>query len=384
MVGTLAGLGVGTTATRYAAELRLRDPGRLAAILALSERSAIVFGLIASVALTLLAGTIASAALNSPDLSLPLSIAAFSVLFLVLDSYQKSVLIGLEAMRSFAIGTMVGAAVGVPIMLVWANIHGLNGVAGAMVVSALIQSAISRHLVTSQLGRLAIQREAHGCFREWRVLRDFALPAFLGGVLVAPAHWICQALLANTPNGYAELAVLGVAMQWFNVVIYLPNIAGRVLLPILTEHCLFADHGQSVKVLKLATISNLIVVIPLALAIALVSEWIMLAYGSQFRDGSVPLALIAFIGIVVVGCMPVGQILVAGGQMWLGASMNLGWAVIYLGSAGFFAKYGAIGIVASLGIAYLGHSVWVCLYAIRHLSGLDANQILPVSVTVVK
>ena len=384
MVGVFAGFGIGTTATRYVAELRSRDSGRLAHILALTERSVLTFGLIATVVLALISGFIASAALNSPSLSLPLSIAAFSVFFSALDSYQKSILIGLEAMRAFAIGTIVGAAASVPVMLVLADMYGLNGVAGAMVVSALIQSGISRFQVASQLNRFAIRRETHGCLREWRVLRDFALPALLGGLLVAPAHWVCQALLANTPNGYAELAVLGVAMQWFNLVMFLPNIAGRVLLPILTEHFTSGDHGQSAKVLKLAIISNLAVVIPAALAIALSSPWIMLAYGAQFSDGSQSLILVIFIAVLVVGAMPVGQILTAGGRMWLGASMNFGWAMIYLGSAFLLAKHGAIGIVASLGIAYLGHSVWTGFYAFRHLSDLKTSQINSAVITLVK
>jgi O-antigen/teichoic acid export membrane protein len=375
MVGAFAGFGIGTTATRYVAELRLRDSVRLAHILALTERSILTFGLIATVLLALLSGFLASGVLNTPDLVLPLSIAASSVLFSALDSYQRSVLIGLEAMRAFAVGTIVGAAASVPIMLMLANMYGLNGVAGAMVLSTLIQSGISRIQVADQLKRFGIRREAQGCLKEWRVLRDFALPALLGGILVAPAHWICQTLLANTPNGYAELAVLGVAMQWFNVVIFLPNIAGRVLLPILTEHFANGDHGQSAKALKLAIISNLAVVIPVALTIALISPWIMLAYGSQFRDGAQSLALVAFVAILYVGALPVGQILSAGGRMWLGATLNLGWAIVFLSSTFFLVKHGAVGFIVSMGIAYLVHAIWVGLYAARHLADLKAVHV---------
>ena len=374
MAGVFAGFGIGTTATRYVAELRLRDAGRLAHILALTERIVFIFGLIAAVVLALLSGLLANSVLNSPGLSLPLSIAAFSVFFSAFDSYQKCILIGMESMRELAIGTVVGTAACVPIMLGLGYMYGLIGVAGAMVISTIIQSGISRFQVASQLIRFDISRKAKGCFKEWRVIRDFALPALLGGLLVGPAHWVCQALLANTPNGYAELAILGVAMQWFNVVIYIPNIAGRVLLPILTEHFASGNHGQSAKVLKLAIISNLAVVIPVALAILLISPWIMLAYGSQFSDGTQSLILVVFIGILYVGATPVGQILTAAGRMWLGAAMNFGWAMMYLGSAYLLVKHGAIGIVTALGVAYLGHSVWTVIYALRHISKLKMNQ----------
>lgn len=374
MAGVFAGFGIGTTATRYVAELRLRDPGRLAHILALAERSVLSIGLVASVALVLTSGPIASGLLNSPNLALPLSIAAASVLFSALDSYQKSILIGLEDMRAFAIGSAVGAAASVPIMLVLADIYGLNGIAAAMVVSTLVQYVISRAQVRGRLMRFAIKREARGCLREWRVLRDFALPALLGGVLVAPVHWLCQALLANTPNGYAELAILGVAMQWFTMLIFLPNIASRVLLPILTEHLAGGDHAQSAKALKLAILSNLAVVTPVALTVALISPWVMSAYGPDFRDGVPSLALAAFVAVLYVAALPVGQILAAGGQMWRGAAMNLGWAAIYLGAAFPLSDYGAVGIVVALGLAYIGHSLWTALFAARYVSRLKVRQ----------
>ena len=374
MAGVFAGFGIGAVAIRYVAELRSRDASRLTHILSLTERTVLFFGLIATVVLALNSGIIASAVLNSPGLSLPLSIAAFSVFFSALDGYQKSVLIGLEAMRSYAIGTIVGAAVSVPVILMSADMYGLNGVAGAMVVNAIIQASISRFQMVGQLQRFAIRREARGCMSEWRVLRDFALPALLAGVLVVPANWICQAMLANTPSGYSELAVLGVAMQWFNVILFLPNVAGRVVLPVLTERLAAGDNKQAAKVLKLAILANLAVAVPVSLVISLASPWIMAAYGSQFRNGWQTLALVAVVAILVVGTTPVGQVLAAGNRMWLGAAMNFGWVAILLGAALFLVRYGAIGVALSLCVAYLVHSIWVGFYAIRHIADLNVNK----------
>lgn len=374
MVGVFAGFGIGAAAVRYVAELRSRDVGRLTRILALTERAVLAFGLIAAVTLVLISAVIASAVLNVPELKLPLSIAAFSVFFAALDSYQKSVLIGLEAMRVFAIGVVISAIVSVPVILIFAHLYGLNGVASAMVINTLIQASISRFQLAGQLRRFAIRRDSRNCMREWRVLRDFALPALLAGLLVVPAHWISQAMLANTPNGYAELAVLGVAMQWFNVILFLPNVAGRVVLPVLTERLAAGHNDQAAKVLKLAILANLAVAVPVSLTILSASPWIMTAYGSQFRDGWQSLALVAVIAILVVGSAPVGQVLAAGNRMWLGAAMNFGWAAIFLGMSLLLVRYGARGIIISLGVAYLAHSIWSSLYAIRHISRLNANK----------
>ena len=161
--------------------------------------------------------------LNAPELGSPLSIAAMAVLFSALDAYQKSVLIGLESMRAFAIGTVAGVLVAFPIMLIAASHFSLLGTAVAMAFGAMCQCAISRFQMGRELKKFGLSRIASGSMREWPILWKFALPALLAGVLVTPIHWAVQSMLVNTPNGYNQLAVLGVAMQWFNVIMFLPS-----------------------------------------------------------------------------------------------------------------------------------------------------------------
>jgi O-antigen/teichoic acid export membrane protein len=379
MVGVFAGFGIGVTATRYVAKLRSRDAGRLVRILALTERAVLAFGFIATVVLVLISGIIASTVLNTPGLSLPLSIAAFSVFFLALDGYQKSVLIGLEAMRAFAIGTVVAAAVSVPIMLVLADMYGLNGVASAMAISALIQAGISRFQMSGQLQRNAIRREARGCMSEWRVLRDFALPALLSGVLVVPAHWICQAMLANTSNGYAELAVLGVAMQWFNVILFLPSVSGRVVLPILTEHLSDKNHLDAKRLLLFSIGANAVVTVPIAILAAVFSSWILQLYGAEFQNGSITMVIAVITASLVSIQTPVGNMIAAVSRMWLAALMNFSWALVYVGLAYtlIVSGYGSAGIAGAMGIAYLVHTIHLFSFAKKQLNAL--NTCLPIA-----
>lgn len=368
MIAVFSGVAIGTTATRYVAQLKHSDRPRLGKILVLAERTVLVFGLAAALLLALASALIAEGPLHAPGIAVPLALAAASVFFSAMDNYQKSVLIGAEAMRAFAIGSMIGAVASVPILIVSAMQYGLNGVATALVAVALIQFLVSRRQMNRVLATLNIERPARGCGGEWRVLRDFTLPALFGGILVAPAHWVCQALLTGLPGGYAELAVLGVAMQWFNVMIFLPSLAGRVVLPILTEHFVSGHRGQSAKVIKLAMISNIIAAAPVAIVIAIISPYIMNTYGADFRGGTSALALIGLVAVLYVSALPAGQILAAADRMWLAAGMNLGWAVIYLGSAYVLTSYGATGIVAAMGIAYFFHSIWTGIYSLRQLS----------------
>lgn len=375
MVGVFAGFGIGAAATRYAAELRTSDTTRLGHILTLAERTILGFGLVASTGLVFAAGWMATHILNAPDLSVPLAISACAVLFTALDSYQKSVLIGFESMRAFAIGTVIGVVAGFPIMLLAANNFGLQGAAVAIVVNAFLQASVSRYQMARELQKYKIRRHAKGCLNEWTVLWRFAFPALLSGALVGPAHWAAQALLANTPNGYAELAVLGIAMQWFNVIMFVPSTAGLVVLPILTDHMTKNDHGGSRKILLYAMGANAIAAVPMAGIVGIFSSYIMSMYGGSFAHDNIPLVLAAMIAVLLAIQTPVGNLLAASSRMWLGALMNAGWAFVYIGLAYFLVNKGATGIMLALGVAYIIHATWTFWYAQRQVTILFSKEI---------
>lgn len=372
MVGVFAGFGIGTAAIRYAAELGRGEPDRLGRILALAERTVIVFGLIASFGLFVASEWMAQHVLNAPDLGVPLSIAAVAVLFTALDAYQKSVLIGFESMRAFAIGTVIGAVAGFPIMLLAANQYGLSGAAVGLLMIAIIQFGISRHQMAKELRKFAVKRDIENCWSERSILWHFALPALLAGVLVSPTHWVANAMLANTPNGYAQLAVLGVAMQWFNVIMFLPGTAGRVVLPILTAHMTKNDGRNSRKILLYAMGANAVVAVPLALVVGLFSPSIMSLYGKSFENEYLPLILATMTAAILAIQSPVGNIIVAASRMWLGALMNAGWAFVYVSLAYVLVNKGAVGIMVALGMGYVVHATWTFWFALNQLRSAKA------------
>lgn len=367
MVGVFAGFGIGAAATRYAAELRTHDTVRLGHILTLAERTILSFGLIASTGLVFAAGGMAKHILNAPVLSIPLAISACAVFFTAMDGYQKSVLIGFESMRAFAIGTVIGVIIGFPIMLLAANYFGLQGAAVAIVVNALLQASISHYQLVRVLQTYKVHRSAKGCLSEWPILWHFAFPALLSGALVGPAHWAVQAMLANTPNGYAELAILGIAMQWFNVIMFVPGTAGRVILPILTDHVTKNDHGGSRKILLYAMGANAIVAVSMAVIVCIFSSNIMRLYGNSFEHDNVPLVVAVMTAALLAIQTPVGTLLAASSRMWLGALMNAGWAFVYVGMAYFLVNKGALGILSALAIGYVAHTIWVARFTVTEL-----------------
>lgn len=370
MVGVFAGFGIGSAASRYSAELKTSSTVRLGQILALAERTLLGFGCLVSAALMISSATIAKGALNAPNLRTPIAIAAVAVVFAALDGFQKSVLIGLESMRAFATASLVGSIAAMPIMLLAANLFGLHGAAAALAINAFMQASISRYQMNRELKTFSVQRTSQRCLGEAPVLWQFAFPALLAGAVVAPAHWTAQAILANSANGYAELAVLGIAMQWFNVIMFIPGTAARVVLPMLTERVTKSDKAGSRRILIYAMEANAAIAIPMAAVFSVLSPYIMSLYGNKFTGNHTALTIAIITAALLAIITPVGNLLAASSKMWLGAAMNAGWAVIYVGltyylvatnaiettpQLGSVHDHGASSVTLSLSIAYAAH-----------------------------
>ena len=213
-------------------------------------------------------------------------------------------------------------------------------------------------------GGIHYGRQALG---EWRVLQDYAVPAFLGGVTVVPAHWLCQTLVADKPEGMIQVAVLGVGLQWFNMVLFLPFALARVVLPVLTDIAVEDSKGQSDVLLKSAIAANAIISMPVAAIIAFFSHDIMRVYGVSTPYASATLSLMVIASAVSATCAPVGQVMIAKGKIWHGSMMNAGWALVYVFSAYLLLDLGALGVAIGLLIAYSCHSVWVCAWTWKNL-----------------
>jgi EPS I polysaccharide export inner membrane protein EpsE len=366
-VGVFSGFGIGATATRYIAALKEIDPQRLARILALSEITVLIFSAIISLGLSIMSKQMSSSIFNAPELTTPLAIAAFAVFFSVLDGYHKSTLIGFESMRAFAVVSIVGVGLSLPIMLFSVYKFGLYGAVVSLVVSAFLQAIISRVQMTRVLLRSNISKKYNNCLKEWRVIRDYSLPSFLAGALVSSAHWVCQAMLSKMQNGYSEIALLGVAMQWFNVIIFLPLITSRVVMPMLTESFASDNINNSRKILYLAIKANILTAVPMAIFISIISPWLFELYGQDFKKDSFLLIIAAITAAIVAIQTPVGNLISAISRMWLGMIMNFGWAIIYISTSFYLREMGSLGVFIGMGIAYTFNAMWTLQFAFHQL-----------------
>ena len=362
MFGVFAGMGLGVVATKFAAELKVRDPIRLGKILILVQRTAVFGGALIALTLALSSNVIATQIIHIPHLASLIALASVSVFFLTIDGYNNSALLGFEAIRQSVFGALVAGLLSIPLTIALTWSYGLRGAVMGLVLSSILQCVVSYWVLSVVLKKHNIKHENFS-FGEWKVLRDYALPAMLGGAMVAPAHWLTQIFLINTPNGADEIAVLGIGLQWLQAVYFFPLAFGRIVLPVMVDVFAESEDSNSNVVLKSAVMANALVSIPVAVLICLFSHWIIQMYGVT-RDGAwLVLTLMVAAGTISSTCAPVGQAMVAKGKIWHGWVMNLAWAITFIGGSFLLINFGALGVAAGLLIAYIMHTTWTFTWA---------------------
>lgn len=355
MFQMLAIFGLGVTTAKYVAQHRVTEPSRAGAIIGFLLGISALTGAIAALALYACSPWLASKSLANPELSQLLRICAAMLMAATFNSVQTGALQGLEAFRQIAQLNVFNGIIFLLFCSTGVLIAGLPGTVWALAAAALISCIASHYVLVRQCRALGIKikwdHRGHTA-----ILHRFALPALLGSAVVVPANWICNAILVNQKNGYAEMGVFNAANQWFTAIVFLPSILAGVLLPVLSEQ---SGRARSFRrILRASVAVNAAVVLPLLAAILIAGPWIMKAYGKGYAGGGVTLTICVFTAALVALENPVGQILAATDKMWQGFAINAAWATVFLCSMYLLRNAGANGLAFSRLIAYAAHILW--------------------------
>ncbi len=358
MIGGMAGLGIGGTVVKHIAEFKIANPDKASRILALSSGITWASAFLYAVAFMACAPWLAAKTLSAPHLAPLLRISAFTVAFGVINGVQTGSLTGCEAFRT---NTLVGGFCSLlqsGLVLAGAWARGIEGAVAGLALAMFATVLVTRWSVIREWRRFRLRLCWQDAAQEWRVLLDFSLPTFLSGISVGPVIWGCSALLANQPQGYAQLGIYNAANQWQQAIQFLPGLMGAALLPVLSEKYGRGDRQGSFavtwKMMKLVAG----VVLPLAIVISLLSPWIMRGYGESFVAGHWVVVLSVATAALLAIQTPVGQLISASGRMWIGFWMNTGWGAVMLLASWWMVRWGAEGLAGARLIAYLFHATW--------------------------
>lgn len=364
MFAVFAGFSLGMTATKYVAQLRYTDPERTGRIMALSGVFAVITGGIITIAVVVCAPWIAVKTINAPHLVGELRLAAVILFFGALNGAQTGALAGFEAFRSIArVNLLVGLS-SFPLLVGGAYFGGLRGSVWALIVNIVINWALNNLAIRNECKKFKVPFLLKGCLSEWRTLVGFSLPAALGGFMVSPVVWICNAVLVNMPQGYGQMALFDAANQWRIGILFIPSTIGQIVLPMLSDYHHLEDQASFRFILKINLYVNAGAALAIALPVAALSPWIMKSYGAGFVGGAWVLIILSASTIVSAVNNVIGQAIVSAGKMWLGLFFNTLWAISMVVVSYICIKrgYGAIGLATAYLFAYLLHSLWQGIY----------------------
>jgi O-antigen/teichoic acid export membrane protein len=359
MFGSFAGLGLGMTATKYISQYRDIDKVKAGKILGLTLLVASIASAIVSIILFVFSPWLAAKTIAAPHLSAILRIGSFYLFFLSITGLQNGILAGFEAFKAIAVRSVIAGVSTFPLMVGGVYFFGLKGALWGLVGSSLINIILNYFAIKKISLKNNIKINIIDSSSEKSILNEFALPAFLGGVMVGPVNWICNTILINQINGYSEMGIYNAANQWMLIILFVPSSLSAIILPMLTNLNQDSNSFKYSRMLKYNIILNILITTIISLGVIVFSPIIMSTYGTSFSGGRSVLIILAITAILVSYNGVIGQAIASKGKMWIGFILNLMWALVLVLFTYWFVKNGggAFGFAEANFYAYLFLSV---------------------------
>jgi len=330
MLGIFAAAGLGLTGTWSVSTFKSMDKEKTSRIIALITSVCVSLSLVAATALVSGADYISGHLLNNASLSPAVRASALLLISNVFFEVASNLLAGFEDFRSVTIAEMVRGLTLFPAAYWLTTAYGLVGAINSLSLSTFLGLGFLVYVLLVRMKDHELMFSFSTCHKEYRILTRFALPSLLSSSLPIPVMWFANVLLTSIPDGYKELGIMNAANQLRGIVIMVPVILGRVLVPMLSsEH---ANHNSKAFdfAVEGGNYSTLILILPASALFLFMGDRIMSLFGKDFAGGWLVLSgLIVGTSISAIGSV-IGSAVVATGSMWFGTLQNVLWGVVYL------------------------------------------------------
>ena len=356
---------LGATATKYVAEYRTKDKEKVGRIIGLSLITVSLLSISFFLICYFGADVLAVKSLNSADMAPSLKIGAWMILFAVLNSVLTGILSGFESFSCIAKINFGGAILLVVSSIVGAKFWNLSGALVSLSIYLAGMILISIYFLYKELKFYDISIYYKNCFQELSTLWRFSLPTTLGGILVTPVLWFGSTILVKSPAGYDGMAGFDVINQWKMAVLFIPNIFGRIALPMLSNLNGNNQNHDYLTVFKINLTCNVGITLFAAIALSLSGKWILSFYGQAYAEYTLPLIIILIAAVFNAANSIVGHIILSKDYAWIGCIFNVLWGIVFLICAYYLVmwnNFGVMGMAITYAVSYLLHSIWQFIF----------------------
>lgn len=373
----LASGGFSQASTRFTAILKTDDPDEAGAFLGFTLSATVLGSVLCAATLVIFPSWIAGDLLQSPELAGALRSASLWMLVAPLPGALGSSLAGLEAFRTSAFCSTIVGFSGASGVAVGAWLGGIEGAvlgAGIGTGLALIATGV---LFAQEASRHGVQIRLGGALRHRKVLVPFVLPALLAGLMVTPVFWVANLMLAAHPNGVAEVGIFGAVRQYWSVIVFVPSIVSRPLLPVLSD-CIGRGEWNAARFSVRISVFFILLVVGAAVASGfLLSRQLMGLFGAEFADHLMVLRLALLGALPFSVTIPLSQVLVSRERMWTVLALTGVWAATFLSLFALLRGQGALGCAAALAVSCGVQLACVALAAKLEFRGLSTPGRIP-------
>lgn len=366
-IGMIISSSIGVSTINSIATSKNNLDQKLRNIITLNLLGSIILGGLASLAIAFGAKAISTKVFNDTSLIKDLQLASAAILFIAIDGFYKNLLVGQQKIKLFATCSAYGALASSITMIGITLKFGQLGVSLAILMGSFMQATIST-IIFRKTKSFTLKPNGFSWVNEWKTLASIGLPSLLANSMVTPAHLINQATLGSNHNGFAEIAIYGISMNWYNAILFIPQATGKVVTPLLIQLFSESNKKSTQKLLLASIIGAGLTAIPGTLLITAFSKQILLAYNIRHEYGTQILSTIAVAAAISAIQNPVGNMIAATSKFWQGFIMNASWACIFISSAYIMKEDGALGVARGLLIAYTTHLIWTIAFSLKQLS----------------
>lgn len=352
MLAAYSALGMGVTASRFFAESGHVSEDRAPPVGTLWVLSVLAGLMLALIVLSLPTHWV------DGGLEIPRWLISLGVFVTALGVVPAGGILGLERYRDATLAASAAALIVVIGSLVAGRSGSAVGAMWAFVVASLVQAAGNAFVVVREVGThrlLALTRFGRP---ELAKIAGFAGPMTAVTLLSASGAWVVGRIILSGTSGEHEFKLYAIGLQWFSLVLLLPGMVSRVVLPRLVRARLApeTDGGANPKAVIWGGVSaSLISAVLVFLAGAPLSPWLWTLYGSNALAGTGLIVAFMFAAIPSAPANTIGNAIVANDAQWHWLLITSAWFVSLIGAAKFLSSLGALGgaIAHGLGSALM-------------------------------
>jgi len=363
----MASPSLGFLATKYIAEHKHLNPRRAAAVLKLTNISALILSALMAVTLLLITPYLAEHIMRTPELRPELYLSAGILLFTGVNGAQLGALAGFEAFKEVALINIFKGLFTLILVSLGGYYGGIRGAIAGLATVSLLVCVFSNYYVAKLTAKHNLPDISRmDLTTEMGLLFSFSLPNWLFSVIGALVNVWTYIMLTRIPEGFAQMGIFNAANQFFLMLNFLPMIIWQVSFPVLSGVAGKNDFPKLLRSYRKLIAINIVVIAGGFCLMAPVANILMSKLGKDF-SGQLPTLLLMLATTLFYSLSAVAwQIMIVLERMWTSLWLSLTTSLLYVGIFFIFQDQGAYGLALAKLISYIVYTIigMTCIEAI--------------------